>query len=109
MSTEDTDLVHIARQLSLIWHNFMRLGMIHLIPAERLHKRYLLRLRQDMLTSEAIFASRRSQPVPEATGGMRLWLRYLYNYTRRGRHEASFYLAAQRGTKAAHVILNGVN
>lgn len=53
MSTKDTDLVRIARQLSLIWGKFARLGMTHLIPAERLHKRYLLRLRQDMATSEA--------------------------------------------------------
>ena len=52
MSTKDTDLVHIARQLSLIWRNFARLGMTRLISAERLHKRYLLRLRQDMATSE---------------------------------------------------------
>ena len=80
MLTEDTDLVDIPRQLSLIWGNFARLGMTHLIPAERLHKRCLLRFCQDMATSEAIFASRRSRPVPEATGGMRLWLRYLYNY-----------------------------
>ena len=58
MSIEDTDLVHIARQLSLIWGNFALFGMTHLISAERLHKRYLLRLRQDMATSEAIFASR---------------------------------------------------
>ena len=27
MSTEDTDLAHIARQLRLIWGNFARLGM----------------------------------------------------------------------------------
>ena len=53
MSTKTTDLVHIARQLSLIWGNFARLGMTHFISAERLHKRYLLRLRQDMATSEA--------------------------------------------------------
>lgn len=52
MSTEDTDLAYIARQLSLIWGNFARLGMTRLIPVERLHKRYLLRLRQDMATSE---------------------------------------------------------
>ena len=83
--------------------------MTHLIPAERLHKRYLPRLRQDIATSEAIFASRQSRPVPETTGGMRLWLRYLDNYIRRSRHEAPFYRAARRGTKAAHVILHGVN
>ena len=71
MSTENIDLVHIARQLNLIWGNFARLGMTHLIPAERLHKRYLLRFCQDMATSEAIFASWRSRPVPEAIGGMR--------------------------------------
>lgn len=109
LSGEDTDMIHTCRDLGLGWGNHPSLKLKHLIPASRLTERYLLQLCEAMATSFAIYFERHGLGLTQPDKRWRSVRRFSTNFVRRGRRAAQFYLADQRGLRAAHRILAEIN
>jgi glycosyltransferase involved in cell wall biosynthesis len=106
----DIDLVLTADAFGLGWGNFPELIVTHLIPQVRTEEAYMLRLREEVTTSNAVVAALAGNPVA-VDAPLRYRLRDLWWRLRFGTRPARFLAAERRGVirgnKAAADYLAG--
>jgi glycosyltransferase involved in cell wall biosynthesis len=105
MSGGDTDLVHTACDLGLGFGVFPELQLLHLIPAHRLDEDYLVRLVQEIATSEALLkAARSGRPLAAKSSPVEA-LRYVARWLRLDRRGRRFLRARSQGLRRARSLV----
>jgi glycosyltransferase involved in cell wall biosynthesis len=113
---EDTDLALSACDMGMTTGVFRRLEITHLIPADRMSEKYLLRVCKGAATSALLMQLVRGTPVRRLPQGFKWRTRFLYDCARKWGRKRRFYLAEVRGRRdalrifaAAHASKEGHN
>ena len=105
LSHEDTDLVLTCAESGLGWGNFPDLELTHLIPNARLSEDYLDKLIEGWALSGTLLQFRRYGMFPGNVGRAGQWFRTVITAIRRGRREARFLRARQRGQRQGRALI----
>jgi glycosyltransferase involved in cell wall biosynthesis len=97
----DTDMAYVACDLGLGVGRFTSLKLLHLIPATRLQKDYLLRVEEGSNYSVMILRSFRTKTLPLLQQSWRSSLYEFYRFWRKTPIDRQFYQASQRGKRLA--------
>ena len=98
-SCGDSDLAITACEMGLGTGLFRSLRLTHLISAERVREAHLLKLLEGMVYSLHVLSAARDKPRKPTS-----WPRWIWGHIaalRRGKRELRFFLASQRGARAA--------
>ena len=98
---EDTDMALSACDMGMATGVFRRLEITHLIPAERMSEKYLLRLCRGAAMAALLMQLVRGTPVRRLPQGFKWRTRFLYDCARKWGRKRRFYLAEVRGKRDA--------
>jgi glycosyltransferase involved in cell wall biosynthesis len=98
-SCGDSDLIQTSCDLGQGFGNFPELCLTHLIPKKRVQPEYLIRLMQGIAASSILLRYLRTGDLAPVPSTLKVWLRYVLTFARRGRHQAWIYKASQEATR----------
>jgi hypothetical protein len=98
----DLDLVYTSRLIDLGWGTFPNLHLTHMIPKNRVTKRYLLDITESASASLVTLGSRIGREMPQNPHFLKRYIKSGIILARDGWMDFRFYLAQQRGIRRGH-------